>query len=349
MSIQAVCDRCHAVFAIFRSVVMAAGSVALGLPLFLSARPRTPLRVLCIMAFDMLSMLRNARPLPLRRRRLLAALLDFGACANAAFDGKGYCRREFRQTLQLLEEAGIRSSVVQYLRRLRDLESSRPVPAGDDCQFHKVRLYREAVVRLSLGMAAATANGDQRLGEGIRATCGDADLNILFRIVMQCQVIDDVLDYSADRSAGLPSFLTASKSLPRAFALTRLAALGYQHVETRGPARVPVRWSSGYRALRRACPPLSTGCGADDLRCPRTGDLFALRAALSVVSACTKLIIVLGRWAHRTQPDQPFTGLAYGPRLPVADRVDESRPSTAISECSARGRGLAGGCDEESG
>ncbi len=95
-----------------------------------------------------------------------------------------------------------------------DLESSRPLPGGDHWQFQDVGLYREAVVRLSLGMVAATASGNRCLDEGIRATYCDADLKILFRIVMQCQIIDDVLDYSKDLSAGLPSFLTASEIAP---------------------------------------------------------------------------------------------------------------------------------------
>jgi len=273
MNFQANCERWSALYARISSILIAVRSIVRGLSLFMSARPKTPLRVLCIMAFDTLHMLRNAKPLPTPKLRMLAALLDFGACANAAFDNKDCCRHECRITLQLLEEAGIRSSVVEYLRRLRDLESRRPLPGGDDWQFQKVGLYREAVVRLSLGMVATTANGNQCLDEGIRATYCDADLNILFRIVMQCQIIDDVLDYSKDMSAGLPSFLTASKSLPQAFELTRLAALGY----------------------------------ANDRDLPRTGDVFPLRSALFLVSTCTKLVIVLGRWRRRTHLGQQFT------------------------------------------
>ena len=250
-----------------KSILIAVISIVRGLPLLVSARPRTPLRVLCIMAFDTLHRLRNAKRLPMHKLRTLAALLDFGACANAAFDNKDCCQHEYRRTLQLLEGAGIRSSVVEYLRRLRDLESRRPLPGGDHGQFHKVALYREAVVRLSLGMVAATANVSQCLDEGIRATWCDADLNILFRIVMQCQIIDDVLDYSEDMSAGLPSFLTASQSLPQAFELSRLAALGY----------------------------------ADNRDLPRTGDVFPLRSALFLVSTCTKLVLLLGRFRQRTQ------------------------------------------------
>ncbi|HEV8058397.1 MAG TPA: hypothetical protein VGP68_00870 [Gemmataceae bacterium] len=204
---------------------------------------------------------------------MLSALLDFEACANAAFDNKDGCRLERHRTMRMLEDAGIGALVAEYLRRLEELESRRPAPGGDHRQFRKVGCYREAVVRLSLGMVAATANGNQCLDEGIRATYGDTDVNLLFRIAMLCQLMDDVLDYSEDRSAGLPSFLTASQSLPLAFELTWLAALGY----------------------------------AGDRDLPRTGDDFPLRAALFLVSTCTKLVIVLGRWRQRARLGQQFT------------------------------------------
>jgi Fe-S oxidoreductase len=253
------------------------------------------------MAFDTLHRLRNAKPLPMVKCRTLAALLDFGACANAAFDHKECCRHEYRQTLRLLEEAGIGSSVAEYLRRLRNLESRRPLPGGDHWQFRRVRLYREAVVRLSLGMVAATASGNRCLDEGICATRCDADLKILFRIVMQCQIIDDVLDYSTDLSAGLPSFLTATKSPSQAFELTRLAALGY----------------------------------ADDRDLPRTGDVFALRSALFLVSTCTKLVIVLGHWRQRSHVGQQFTQRPH--RLGAEQRVIKNHdcPGNFVSRIGA--------------
>jgi hypothetical protein len=243
------------------STLMAVISLVRGLSLLLSGRPRTPLRVLCIVAFDTLYVLSHGRRLPTRNLKMLAALLDFGACANAAFDHKKDCRQEHRVTLQLLEEAGIGWSVAEYLRRLSNLESGRPMPGGDRRQFQKVSLYREAVVRLSLGIVATAARGNQCLDEAIEATYGDDDLNLLFRIVMQCQIIDDVLDYSQDRSAGLPSFLTACKSLPQALELTQLAARGY----------------------------------AEDRHVARAADVFPLRAALFLVSMCTKLVVSLGR------------------------------------------------------
>ena len=89
------------------------------------------------MAFDTLHVLRRGKRLPMPELKMLAALLDFGACANAAFDHKAGCRHERRVTLQLLEEAGIGPSVAEYLRRLGDLESGRPLPGGDRWQFQK--------------------------------------------------------------------------------------------------------------------------------------------------------------------------------------------------------------------
>jgi hypothetical protein len=247
---------------------MALGAMLRGVPLFFCARPKTPLRILCIMAFDMLYMLRNAKSLPMHRLRVLAALLDFGACANAFFDHKARtacCRQECHATLRLLEEAGFRSLVVEYLRRLEHLERRRPLPGGDDRQFQIVRLYRESVVRLSLGAVAAAAQGSGTLDTAIGETRRDHGLDLLFRIVMQCQIIDDVLDYSSDLPAGLPSFSTACELLPQAIELTRLTALGYADV----------------RGL------------------PWTCDLVALRAALFLVSKITQLVIVRARWRQR--------------------------------------------------
>lgn len=253
-------ERCHALFDCLSSILIAFVSVVRGLPLFMAGRPMTPLRVLCIMAFDAVYRHRYAKHLPQQKLRTLAALLDCGACANAACDDKDYCHDELRITLRLLNDAGIGSAVGEYLRRLTDLERRRPSPGGDLRQFHIVRSYREAVVRLSLGMIAATSMDDRRLDEQIRASYRETDLNLLFRIVMQCQVIDDVLDYAKDLSAGLPSFLTASRSLPQALEQTRLAAFVY----------------------------------ADTRDLPRTGECFPFRIALWLVSAVTKLAIRLG-------------------------------------------------------
>ena len=243
------------------STLIAIRSARRCLPLFVSARPRTPLRVLCVMAFDAVHQLRCSKPLPASTHRVLAALLDFGACMNAIFDGKEYSRKEFELTRQILDEAGLHSIVEAVLRRLSDLEGRRPSPFGDHHQFHDARSYREAVARLWLGTLAATAAGSACIEAGIRATYDDDVLEILFRIVMQCQVIDDVLDYSRDASTGLPGFLTALASLPDAIDRTYQASCEYAH----------------HRDL------------------PRLDDVPSLRTALALASICARLMILFRR------------------------------------------------------
>ena len=190
-----------------------------GLPLFFRATPRTPLRVLCIIALDTVHCLHHGRPLPRRRRTQLAAFLDFQACTNAFWDRKDLSVPEYRALQEQLERAGLGMWIAEYLTRLRELETRRP--SIDDLQrFDDVRSYREAVARLSLATIAAIALDEDCLDEGIRATHRDPNVAALFRMAMQCQIIDDVIDYKNDLSAGLPSFLTASPSLPQAIALT---------------------------------------------------------------------------------------------------------------------------------
>jgi hypothetical protein len=225
----------------------------------LSATPRTPLRVLCIIALDTVHALRNGRPLPRSRCKQLAAFLDFQACTNAVWDGKDLCEPEYRALRRQLESIGLGVWITEYLSRLRELETRRPSIGGDLQRFNDVRSYREAVARLSLATVTAIALNAECLDEGIRATYCDSDVATLFRMAMQCQIIDDVIDYRKDLSAGLPSFLTASASLPQAIALTADSVRLY--APTRGP-------SAG---------------------------VFALEAALHVITVVTRLVVGVAR------------------------------------------------------
>ena len=235
-------------------------------PRFFCAAPRTPLRVLCIAALDTLHALRHARPLPRRRITELAAFLDFQAGTNAAWDRKDLCEAEYSAIRQRLEKAGLELWIEAYLSQLQELERRRPPIGGDHRRFDEVRLYREAVARLSLVTVAAIALNLKSLEDAIGATECDSDVDTLFRIAMQCQIIDDVLDYSEDASAGLPSFLTATASLPEALELTARAARHYA-----------------------ASRDLSSGSGA-----------LPLRLALCTVTAVTKLVVRVARRRHRT-------------------------------------------------
>ena len=226
-----------------RASLVAIGCLLRGLPLFFCAEPKTPLRVLCVLALDTVHALRHARPLPWRRLRELSAFLDFQACTNAAVDHKQLREADYPAIRQRLERAGLGSWVEEYLGRLREREGRRPPIGGDQRRFDEARSYREAVARLSLATVAGIALDAECLEEAIRATHGDGDLDALWRIAMQCQIIDDALDYTEDRAAGLPSFLTASASLPHAMAWTAEAARSYGAARGRSSGRAswPVR------------------------------------------------------------------------------------------------------------
>ena len=198
-----------------------------GLPLFFGAAPATPLRVLCIVALDTIHVLRYSQPLSRHRRKALGMFLDFQACTNAMWDRKPLCAAEYQALRQRLEKAGLGVWITEYLNRLGELETRRPPVGGDRRRFDDVRAYREAVARLSLATIVAIALKAECLEDAIRSTYCEGDVAALFRMAMQCQIIDDVLDYGEDLSAGLPSFLTASASLPQAIALTTDAARFY--------------------------------------------------------------------------------------------------------------------------
>lgn len=206
-------------FKALRETAVSARCLLRRLPLFFRASPQTPLRVLGIVAFDTLHVLRTSRPLPALRVADLATFLDFEGCANAEWDHKDLCETECRAIRQRLEDAGLGARIEQYRRELRALEGSRPSAGGDHRRFSEVREYREAVARLSLSTAAAIALPSPAED--------DADVDTLCRILMQCQIVDDVLDYDEDVSAGLPSFLTATASLPDALRWTAEAARSY--------------------------------------------------------------------------------------------------------------------------
>ena len=259
------------------SLWIAATSVLRGLPLLLAVRPQTPLRVMCIMAFDTLYRLRTSRKLPIERVRLLAALLDYGACANAVCDRKPSPFQEIQTTQRLLDAAGFRPSAEEYWRRIQNIERQRPGAGGQPMQFSIARAYREEVVELSLGVLATAAFGLEFVDDGIQVVRTEPDLAIVFRIVMQCQVIDDAVDYSKDTADGLPSFLTSSESLPQAFELT---------------AQV----SRNYTDLKNVA---------------RCAHVLPFRIALVVVSVIAKLVMTLARWRlalarSELQPEPTF-------------------------------------------
>jgi hypothetical protein len=224
-----------------RAGVVSFSCLLRALPLFFSAAPATPLRVLCIVALDTIHVLRYSQPLSRQTRMELATFLDFQACTNAVWDRKQLCAAEYQALRQRLEKAGLGRWITEYLERLRELETRRPPIGGDRRRFDEVRSYREAVARLSLATLVAIALNADCLEVAVQSTYCEDDVAVLFRMAMQCQIIDDVVDYKEDLSAGLPSFLTASASLPEAIALSADAARSYGGTRRRsGGAAFPL-------------------------------------------------------------------------------------------------------------
>jgi len=248
-----------------RVSIVAARCFLRGLPLFVRAAPRTPLRALGIIAFDTLHVLRTSQPLPRRRISDLALFLDFQGCANAAWDQKDLCRGEYQAIQERLQEASLGTWIEEYLDRLRALESRRPATGGDRRRFDEVRSYREASAQLALAAASGIARTGASLEEEISAIRRDADMDALVRILLQCQVVDDVLDYRDDLAAGLPTFLTACASLPEALELTA-SAVGMYAASQEG---------SRVRAA------------------------FPFRVALWIFTAGTRLIVRAAQFRHR--------------------------------------------------
>jgi hypothetical protein len=111
---------------------------------------------------------------------------------------------------------------------------------------------------LSLATLAGIALNARSLDDAIQSTFCESDMDALFRMAMQCQIIDDVIDYREDLAAGLPSFLTASASLTEAIALTADAVRFY------APRAVGLQEEAG---------------------------VFPLEAALHVLTLVTRLVV----------------------------------------------------------
>ncbi len=180
---------------------------------------------------------------------------------NAAWDHKPFCPLDSQKLRDRLADSGLGPCVDRYVARVRELESRRPSIGGDHRSFEEARSYREAVAFLAISTAAGLALDSAPGGPDADLARTDPNVNILFRVLMQCQIIDDLIDYSADRAAGLPTFLTSSASLPHAMGWTEEASRSYS---------------------ARPCGSSATA-------------IFPLRVALAAFAAATRLILRAAR------------------------------------------------------
>ena len=223
-----------------RAALASLATLMRSLPWFFRARPATPLRVLCIVALETIHLRRRSSAFTRQRREELAILLDFQACMNAAWDDKPQRTSEWQALRDRLDAGGLAMWVGEYLERLRHLETGRPTIGGDVQRFAEVRDYREAVVRLSLAAVTGVALDMRHIDEAVAATEAGGDLAALVDLAMQCQVIDDVLDYREDAASKLPSFMTAAP-LPQALASTARVVQFHGRERTSPRAMLPLR------------------------------------------------------------------------------------------------------------
>jgi hypothetical protein len=181
----------------------AMAAVAMNLRFFAARRPGTPLRVLSLIAISTVLRSRGIVMPPQQRRAVIEAM-DLGARLNDRFDGDACDAEELRESVACFKKSAHREVVWNYAKRLRRLVRTRPGIAESAVA---VRRYREAVNRVSLAVLWALAS-QRNLADAELDIEREPDLKLLFQMVMQFQLIDDVLDARQDRCRSLPSFAT---------------------------------------------------------------------------------------------------------------------------------------------
>lgn len=199
------------------------------LRLFFRRTPATPLRTLGILALNLLHRRRFGRRMPRERVEALASFLDAAGHLNAICDSKVADLTGFESARRTLEAAGLGPCLSAYRRRLDAVERSRP-RAGID-EFDEICTYRESVAWLALATTASIALYGDCTTAPIDSMHDDPDVTVLFRMLMLCQIIDDVMDFDEDVSADLPSLLTTRSGLQEALPDVSAAIRGY----ARGP------------------------------------------------------------------------------------------------------------------
>ena len=168
-------------------------------PMFFEARPRTPLRVFCIAAFEYLARL-GGRTLGRQRRVAIAHACDFGSLRDEYYDEQKLDRAEYRSLRRALRRIAPERSTLRYIRQLRDAERSRPIFAeGGDGVVKATIGYRKSVIKLSLAWMESIAG----------LACERVKAHSLVSLVCLMQLADDLLDWKEDRACGCPSYVTA--------------------------------------------------------------------------------------------------------------------------------------------
>jgi hypothetical protein len=178
---------------------IAAASLLTCAPMLLARRPRTPLRVLCISAFEYLARL-NGRRLHRTERIALGCACDFGALRNDFYDQRELNRPSYRQLRCRLRQIAPRAATLRYIRELRQTERYRPACGPDGfLEPHAVVEYRTRVLEVSLSwlQAISLRSLEPRLFQALVALVG------------LVQLVDDLIDWKDDWACRRPTYVTA--------------------------------------------------------------------------------------------------------------------------------------------
>jgi len=178
---------------------MAAASLLTCIPMLLSRRPQTPLRVLCISAFEYLARSKG-RKLDRTARIALGYACDLGALRNDFYDQRELNRRFYRELRCELRRMAPRAATIRYIRDLRRVERDRPAcgPNGFS-EPRAVVEYRTRVLEVSLLWLQAISRRsiEPRLFQAVVALVG------------LVQLVDDLLDWKDDWACRRPTYVTA--------------------------------------------------------------------------------------------------------------------------------------------
>ncbi len=185
-----------------RVAAAAASAVVVCFPLLLAPRPKTPLRILCIAAFEFLARLQGEM-LGKRRRLAMALACDFGSLCDDHYDHGRLDVAQYRSLRRELWGLAPETATSRYIWELRQAERGRPIlsesdPGMADAVIAMIE-YRTAVLELSLRWMQEISGLSL---EGVK-------FNVLLDLVGLMQIADDVLDWKEDQAAGCPSYVTA--------------------------------------------------------------------------------------------------------------------------------------------
>jgi hypothetical protein len=167
--------------------------------MLLAARPKTPLRVFCIAAFEFLARLQGAT-LGKQRRMALALACDFASVRDGYYDHRKLDVTEYRSLRGGLRRTAPEAATTLYIRELRRAERSRPIVSSGNLETpNTVIEYRTAVLDVSLRWLQEIA--------ALSMQC--LRFHVLLSLAGLMQLADDLLDWKDDQAAGHPSYVTA--------------------------------------------------------------------------------------------------------------------------------------------